>query len=85
MPKDNACTVISLRVFDPHLPLDTLLIPSTVNVDIFACINIREFTKIDNFASIYVRVFDNIASKWHNLSYFHVIHIFANIAKICTA
>ena len=34
-----------------------------MNVDIFACINFREIAKIDNFAWIYIRVFDNVASK----------------------
>ena len=62
----------------------------TVNVVIFACRNFHEFTKVDNFAWIYIRVFHNIASTCHNKNYFHVIHIFAdfknaNNAKICTA
>ena len=35
----------------------------TVNVDIFGSINFREFAKIENFAWIYIHVFDNIASK----------------------
>ena len=34
----------------------------TVNVDIFACINFRAFPKIGNFARIYFRVFDILAS-----------------------
>ena len=50
---------------------------TTVNVDIFACINLREFAKIDNFARIYIRIFDNIASKGYDkkvfshCTYFH--------------
>ena len=53
----------------------------TVNVDIFTCINFREFAKIANFAWIYIRVFDNIASRWHDNSYFHVEYICADILK----
>ena len=53
----------------------------TVNVDIFECINFREFVKICNFAGIYIRVLDNIASKRHDKNYFLVVHIFADISK----
>ena len=35
----------------------TLMLGNTVNVDIFTCINFREFTKIYDFAWIYIRVF----------------------------
>ena len=34
----------------------------TVNVDIFACVNFREFPKIGNFARINLSVFDIFAS-----------------------
>ena len=53
----------------------------TVNVDIFACLNFTKFARTDNFASIYICVFENIPLKWHNKSYFHVAHIFADILK----
>ena len=52
-----------------------------MNIDIFASINFREFAKTDNFAWIYICVFHNIAFTWHNKSYFHVVHIFADISK----
>ena len=55
-----------------------------MNVDIFACIDFREFGKIDNFAWIYIRIFDSVASEWDNKSYIHVAHIFAEILKTRT-
>ena len=58
------------------------MVLNTVNVDIFGCIHFRELEKTSNFAGIQIRVFDNIASKWHDKSYFHVEHIFADILKI---
>ena len=51
----------------------------TVNVDIFACIHFCVFPKIGNFAEIYIRVFNILASMLHYKSYFHDIHIFADI------
>ena len=50
---------------------------NTVNVDIFACINFRKFTKIGNFLWTQIRVF--IASMWYNKSNFKVVYIFADI------
>ena len=52
---------------------------ATVNVDIFTCINLRAFPKIGNFARIYIRVFDNVASTGHSKSHFHSVHIFVDI------
>ena len=48
---------------DGHIAMYvTPVCPDTVNVDIFACIHFRAFPKIGNFARIYFRVFDIIAS-----------------------
>ena len=54
--------------------------PSTVNVDIFACIHFRAFLKIGNFSQIYFFAFFDIAtSMWHYKSYFHAVYTYANI------
>ena len=53
--------------------LEILIISYTVNVDIFVCIHFRDF------AEIYIRVFDILASMLHYNSFFHDVHIFANI------
>ena len=50
-----------------------------VNVDIFASVNFRAFSKIGNFAWIFISVFDIIASIWHNKGYFHDVLIFIDI------
>ena len=50
-----------------------------MNVDISACVNFREFAKKGNFAQIYIHVFDIIVSIWANKSFFHDVHIFADI------
>ena len=50
-----------------------------VKVDILACIHFCVFVKIGNFAQIYIRVFDIVASTWHNQSYFHNVQIFGDI------
>ena len=61
----------------------------TVNVDIFTSINFRAFPKIGNFAQIYIRVFNIVASMWYYARYFQDVHIFrghlinVNNAKIC--
>ena len=52
---------------------------TTVNVDIFACTHFRAFPKIDNFAQINIRVFDIFAIMLHYKSYFHDVHIYADI------
>ena len=36
-----------------------------MNVDIFACMNFREFDKTGNFARIYIRILGIIASMYH--------------------
>ena len=59
--------------------LDIECWPTTVNVDIFSCIHFRVFPKIGNFAEIYIRVFDILASMLHYNSYFHDVHIYAEI------
>ena len=51
----------------------------TVNIDIFACIDFREFAKIGNLARIYIHVFYIIAFLWYNKIYFHAAYIFADI------
>ena len=50
-----------------------------MNVDIFVCIYFLAFPKIGNFARIIIRVFNMFASMWHYKSYFHDVHIFADI------
>ena len=52
---------------------------NTVNVDIFACINLRELTKKWQFRVDLIRVFDVIASMWHTKGNFQIVHIFADI------
>ena len=55
-----------------------LAVNITVNVDIFTHINVHEFSKIDNFAWIYIPFLNSIASEWHNKSYVHVVHFFVH-------
>ena len=52
------------HMFNIYMPIQSAKgsRPTTVYVDIFACINFRAFPKIGNFARIYFRVFDIIAS-----------------------
>ena len=52
---------------------------TTANVDIFVCIHFRAFPKIDKFAQINIRVFDIFAIMLHYKSYFHDVHIYADI------
>ena len=52
---------------------------NTVNVDIFACINFREFMKMGNFACIKTRVLSITVSLWYYKRNFREIHIFADI------
>ena len=62
-----------------------------MNVDIFACINFREFAKMDNFVCIKIRVLSATGSIGYYKSNFRGVHIFraylrnANCGKICTA
>ena len=51
----------------------------TVNVDIFACINLRGFVKMGNFAWIKIRVFSTNDSLGYYDSNFHSVYIFADI------
>ena len=46
---------------------------ATVNVDIFVCMNFREFAKIGNLVRIYFSAFEIIVYIWHNKGYFHDI------------
>ena len=54
---------------------------STVNVDIFACINFRGFMKIGNFACINIRIFSTNSSLGFNDSNFQGVYIFADIQE----
>ena len=54
---------------------------TTLNVDIFACINFRGFMKMDNFACIKIRVFSTNDSLDYNDSNFHSVYIFADILE----
>ena len=50
-----------------------------MNVDIFAHVNFRAVPKIGDFTQKNIHVFDIFASMWHYKSYFHDVHIFADI------
>ena len=50
-----------------------------MNLNIFACIDFRAFTKIGNLALCYIRIFDILPFLWYNKSYFHDVYIFADI------
>ena len=51
----------------------------TLNVDIFACTNLREFMKMGNFACIIIHVLSKTGSLWYYKSNFQGKHIFADI------
>ena len=51
----------------------------TVNVDIFAWMNFRGFTKMGSFAWNKIRVLRINGSLGYHKSYFHGVHIFADI------
>ena len=53
----------------------------TVNVDIFACINLRGFMKMGYFACIRIRVLRIISSLGYYKNNFRGLHIFADIKK----
>ena len=52
-----------------------------MNVDIFTCKHFCELAKNGHFVRIYIRVFEIIVYIWHNKSYFHDVHIFADISE----
>ena len=56
------------------MPLDNML-----NVDIFTCINNREFAQIFIFAWIYIRVFDIIAHRYCIIKVIFTVYIFSRI------
>ena len=62
-----------------HFFVITIGKPSTVNVDIFACINFRGFMKMANFACIRIRVLCIIGSLGLYKSNFRCVHNFADI------
>ena len=51
---------------------------TTVNVDIFACINFRGIMKMGNFARIKIRILSITGSIGYHKSYFRSIYIFAD-------
>ena len=53
-----------------------------MNVDIFMGMNFREFAKISTFACIIFVFLILLSILWHNKSYFHDIHIFADISEM---
>ena len=55
------------------------LVRSTVNVDIYACINFRGSLKMGNFACTKIRVLSIIGSLAYYKSNFRGVHIFAGI------
>ena len=67
------------RIFTSICDLEAWHIGNTVNVDIFAHVNFRAVPKIGDFAQKNIHVFDIFASMWHYKSYFHDVHIFADI------
>ena len=52
---------------------------TTVNVDIFTCINFRGFMKMGNFACIKISVLSVIGSLGYYETYFRGVHMFADI------
>ena len=52
-----------------------------MNVDIFACINIRGFVKMGNFACIKIHVLNIIGSLGFHKSNFRGVHIFADVKE----
>ena len=72
----SAMRVGSIRVDSSDIANGTE--KNTVNVDIFAFIHFCEFANVSNFAWTLIRVFDVIASMWHNTNN---IHIFADISE----
>ena len=58
--------------------------PNTVNVDIFASINFRRFTKMRIFVWIRIRALRINGSLGYHKSNFHSVHIFADIQETRT-
>ena len=54
-------------------------LPITVNVDIFACINVHESMKMENFACIKIRVLSITGSLGYFKSNFQGVHSFVDI------
>ena len=52
---------------------------STVNVDIFACVNFRESIKMDNFVCIKIHVLSITGSLGYFKSNFQGVHIYEDI------
>ena len=57
-----------------------LILNTTVNVDIFACINFREFAVKGNFACIKIRGFPRYVSLIEYCINIHAVHIFAHFS-----